>query len=126
MKLTDFTTSQRLALMCCAIEIVNANGNIAVEELQNINNLSRQLLFDEDLDYIAKHMHLYVAIYIIKKMDIEPKRLFAKTLISFVDCENNDEKNNINEIKIFCYICNQADIDVAYFSTDEHLTQNNE
>ncbi len=85
----DFSKTEREAVICLVIEMINADNIVQFEELVASNHINQLLGITEDEFALAMRLNPRHACEVVRKMDDDSKRYVASLLSSVMDADED-------------------------------------
>ncbi|MBR5086895.1 MAG: hypothetical protein IKX31_07805 [Muribaculaceae bacterium] len=103
-----FTDQEKIAIVSLLIEMANADGRIAYEEMIIFNLICQRLEVDHNSFVVAHGLNCEHAINVLKTMSDEKKLQLAKLMIEIIDSDNQVDDS---EIALLNHACREIGID---------------
>ena len=104
----NFTDQEKIAIVSLLIEMANADGRIAYEEMITFNLICQRLEIDHNSFVVAHGLKCEHAIEVLKTMDDEKKLELAKLMVDIIDSDNQADDT---EIALLNHACCEIGID---------------
>lgn len=106
-----FSATEREAIVSLMIEMANADGDVAYEELIRVNHINDLMGISEEEFFVARALKAEYACGVVSRMDAARKRLVGKLLQEMIDA---DEKIDEREIILLERIGKLTGIDLCF------------
>ncbi|MBQ4138225.1 MAG: TerB family tellurite resistance protein [Muribaculaceae bacterium] len=97
-----FNKNERTALVSLLIEMVNADHEVVFEELIQTNHINTRFGITSDDFVTGKALDPIYALYIVKNMTDDQKRLIAQLLVEVIDADGIDSDEEISLLNFIC------------------------
>ncbi|MBQ6279493.1 MAG: TerB family tellurite resistance protein [Muribaculaceae bacterium] len=104
----NFTDQEKIAIVSLLIEMANADGKIAYEEMITFNLMCRRLEIDHNSFVVAHGLKCEHAIEVLKTMSDDKKIELAKLMVELIDSDNQVTDG---EIALLNHACRAVGID---------------
>lgn len=104
---TQFTETQKAAVVSLLIEMMNVDGDVDPRERDEFNLICAEYAISDDVYRIGRALNCIIALDIMKRMSDVQKIVVARLLTRMIDA---DAKDDDNEINLFNIICDQTGV----------------
>jgi uncharacterized tellurite resistance protein B-like protein len=102
-----YTTNERIAIVRILLEMMNVDGEVALEEILYFGQLKKMMDITKDDFVNGKNINLLVSLLVIKEMPDEKKFSVGLMLHQML---NADGKATVSELKLFNMVCDTTGI----------------